>query len=597
VPEHLKWDLTAIFADSAAFEACFSECQSLIPGLAAYKGRLNRTGKVLLEALEYDQKVDNMLSRLFFYAQLKYTENAADQAVKAQLDRVKSLMKSAAETGSFFSVQLGRIKAERFANFTKTTPGLAIYAHYFEKLRIKQAHVRSPEVEELLAQMGDVLSGPSDLYDIFDTVILPDHMPEVITGGGEKIKLNDQVYAVGLESQDREVRKQAWEGMMKAFGAFGPMLAQNYLTRVKAAAFVTKAARYGSTLERALAGPHLPIAVYDSLVQTVRANLPSVQRYLSLRKKLLGVEELHMYDQYVPLVGSVDGKATYEEGKVMVLDALTPLGEDYVGRATRLLSARRTDVMPNKGKAGGAFSWGIWGVTPFMLLNWAGRLDDVSTLAHELGHNIHSEHAQDQHYINAGYPTFCAEVASTVNEQLLSHRLLQTTTDRARRLFLLNHELEAVRRTIVRQTLFAEFEREVHALVEAEKPVTHDDLCAIYKRLNEEYYGPAVAVDDLVKHEWSRIPHFMNPFYVYTYATGLSSAITIADKIIKEGKPAAEAYLGFLKDGNSKFPLDSLRAAGSDLSTPAPVDRAFRHFDAVLDEFEREIEALEKPAA
>jgi oligoendopeptidase F len=592
VPEHLKWDLSPVFESIASFEEYFAQTEALIAGFATFKDRLNKSGKILLAALEHDTDVSKRLDRLFFYAQLRCCEDASNQEAEALLARVEDLGKKIREAGAFFRPQLTAIKSERLRRFVEGTPGLAIYRHYFEKVMLDRPHVRSHEVEELLAQVGPVLSGPSSIFEVVNKLIVPRYMPAVPSENHEQVKLNNQVYMRNLHSPDREVRRQGWEGMMQTFGDFGPLLAKNYATRLAISVFEARARGYGSALEQGLSGPHLPVAVYDSLVGTVRANLPLVQRYLRLRQRLLDVSELHMYDLYVPLVAGVDADVTIDEAKQDVLAAVGILGADYVSRAERAFNGRRIDFMPNEGKETGAFSAGIWGVQPYMLLNSAGRFGDTYTLAHELGHNLHSEYAEDQEYINAGYPIFCAEVASTVNEQLLAHHHLSTSADPRKRLYLLNEQLEAIRLTIVRQTLFAEFEREAHKLAEAGKPITLDVLCELHKRLNTEYYGPAVVIDDLVKHEWARIPHFMNPFYVYTYATGLSAAVTIADRIIKEGQPAVEAYLGFLRDGKSKFALDSLRGAGADLSTPVPVERAFKHFEATLDAFEAELVRL-----
>lgn len=592
VPAHLKWDLSPIFENVSAFDLCFAETDAAIALIAAFKGRLNRSGKILLAALELNDAVSKKYDRLYYYAQLRYFEDATNQEAEVLLARVKQLGDKIREACSFFQPQLTAIKPERLARFIEHTPGLAIYSHYLEKIMINRPHVRSAEIEAMLAQVNKVLGAPDGLFESFDSMILPRHWPMVAAAEGKEVKLNNQVYMRHLQSPDREIRRQGWEGMMQTFGEFGPLLAKNYASRVDAAMFEAQARNYASTLEHGLAGPRLPVAVYDSLVGTVRANLPLVQRYLRLRQKMLGLSELHMYDLYVPLVSGVDADVSFEEAKKEVLAAVAILGDGYLSDAKKAFDGRRIDVMANVGKRSGAFSWGIWGVHPYMSLNWSGRFGDISTLAHELGHNIHSVRANAQAYINSNYTIFCAEVASTVNEQLLSHQQLSTTSDPRKRLYLLNEQLEDIRQTIVRQTLFAEFEREAHRMAETGQPLTLEVLNDLHLRLNTEYYGPAVVIDDLVKHEWSRIPHFMNPFYVFTYATGLSSAVTIADRIVKEGQPAVDAYLRFLSDGKSRFSLDSLRDAGSDLSTPAPVERAFNHFKVTLDAFEVELARL-----
>jgi oligoendopeptidase F len=391
-----------------------------------------------------------------------------------------------------------------------------------------------------------------------------------------------------LESRDRGVRETAWQTMHGTYDKYRNTMAATLAANVKRDLFTARARRYSSALEAALSPHNIPVSVYDTLIDTVHANLPTLQRYLELRKRTLGVDQLHMYDLYVPLVADLDYKVTYEEARETVAKALEPLGDQYV-RVVRDAFARRwVDVLENEGKRSGAYSWGAYGTHPFVLLNYQDKLNDMFTLAHEMGHAMHSHFTwSTQPFVYGDYTIFVAEVASTLNEALLTQYLLRTTQDRALRLYIINHYLDGFRATLFRQTLFAEFEREVHARAEAGEALTPELLCQVYKRLNDQYYAPAAHVDDLINIEWARIPHFYSSFYVYQYATGISASAALAQQILTEGQPAVDRYLRFLSSGSSDYSIALLRDAGVDMSSPAPVQQAIDTFGRFVDEMER----------
>ena len=391
-----------------------------------------------------------------------------------------------------------------------------------------------------------------------------------------------------LENKDRSVREAAFNAMHSAYNQMRNTLATNYSLRVKSDIFFSRSRKYGSSLKAALGPANIPVAVYDNLVSTVNENLPSLHRYLELRKQVLSLSELHIYDLYVPMVKEIDYKITHSQARETCLAALAPLGADYVETLRKGFESRWVDVAENQGKRSGAYSWGSYGTYPFMLLNWQDSMDSMFTLIHEAGHSMHSFHSrQTQPYCYGDYTLFVAEVASICNEMLLTHQLLKNTDDPALKRYVINHALDGFRGTMFRQTLFAEFERDAHARAEAGEALTPEMLCGLYMNLNRKYYGAVVSLDDLVEIEWARIPHFYSSFYVYQYATGISAAVALSQQIIEEGSPAARRYLRFLSGGSSKYSLDLLKDAGVDLSTPAPIQQALDVFSSYIGEFEK----------
>jgi oligoendopeptidase F len=592
IPVELTWDLSTIFADTDAWEKAFVIASAYPARLASYKGRVRRSGRILLEYLQLSEECYKLLSKLYYFASMRSDQDTAVSANKAMVERCLALWSEASAAGSFYTPEILAIKPERLAKFVASTPGLSVYQHDFDEINRSRPHVRSAEVEKLLAGTTMVAQGPQSIYGSLTDADLV--LPLVTDDEGKQIRLTDSNYSTLLDSKNRDVRRAAFEAMFGTYKGLRTTISAMYSAQVNVNIFGARAANHSGVLSQALHGSNIPASVYDSLVDTVHANLPLLHRYLDVRKRILGVDQLHMYDLYVPLLGDVDDKIAYADAVETVLAAFAPLGEEYCDTLRKGFASRWVDVMPNKGKASGAYSGGCYGTNPFMLLNWMGNIDSMFTLAHEAGHSMHSHYSRStQPYTYSGYTTFVAEVASTTNEALLAHYLLSRTSDPKMRLYIINSQLEGIRTTLIRQTLFAEFEREAHARAEAGEPLTADVLCSIHRELNEKYYGAAVHVDELIDIEWARIPHFYNSFYVYQYATGISSAVSLSRQLLTEGAPAVERYLRFLKSGSSDFSINLLRKAGVDLSTPAPIQAAFDAFAEYLDLFESEFAKLQ----
>jgi oligoendopeptidase F len=592
VPVELTWDLTTIYPTEEAWEADFARCSEYPAKLSAYKGRIRRSGRILLEYIKLSEECSQMGRRLYLYAHLHSDEDTANSHYQALVGRCKTLFTQLGAAMAWYKPELLTIKPERLAKWMDKVPGLALYKQDFDEYARQREHVCSKDVEQVLALAGEISSSASAIHGAIDNADIS--LPTVTGPDGNPVQLTHGNWAVMLDCKDREVRRGAFNAMFGWFDGFRNTLAATYAAQVKTDVFHTRARKYGSCIERALAGSNIPVSVYDNLVSTVHANLPLLQRYLELRKRILGVEQLEWYDLYLPLVDGVNDNIAYADAQETVLAALAPLGEEYVSALRDGFKSRWIDVVETKGKRSGAYHSGAWGCNPFMLLNWQATIDSMFTLAHEAGHAMHSWFSKrTQPYTYSGYTLFVAEVASTTNEQLLAHYLLQRTTDPKMRLYIINHMMESIRKTLVRQTLFAEFEREAHALAEAGKPLTADSLCKLHLELNEKYYGPVCHIDPKLGIEWARIPHFWTPFYVYQYATGISAAFEFAKKILNEGQPAVDAYIGnFLKAGSSDYSIDILQAAGVDLSSPAPVQAAFDAFAEYLKLFEEEFARL-----
>ena len=586
VPVEKTWDLTKIFATDADWEAAFAMIERRYPELVAFKGKLKRSGKNMLAFFLLRNELYTTWYQLHVYASMKSDEDTANSLYTGFKKRMRTMGAQIGAAMAWVTPELLSIKPERLEQFYKTAPGLEAFRHDLDETMAERAHVRSPEVEQVLAALSPVRGGVGEAYDALCDADMV--LPDVKLDSGEMKALTQGNYGgFFLDSQNRGERQRAFEAMMGSYKGLRNTMAALYGTNVQDAVIGAKIRNWPSALEQAVCGIHLPVSVYTSLVDTVNANLPRLHRYLDIRKRLLGVDELHMWDLYVPLVPSVEWKVTWEEAQEMVLAAVAPLGSEYVDTLRRGFASRWVDVVENKGKASGAYSGGCYGTAPYMLMNWFDSLDTAYTLGHEAGHSMHSffsRRTQPFHY--SGYTLFLAEIASTCNEALMTHYLLKVTTDPEKRKYIIGHALEGFRTTLFRQTLFAEFEMEAHAIVERGEALTADVLCALHKRLNDKYYGAAVHVDQIIEDEWARIPHFYRNFYVYQYATGISAATALARQIITEGEPAVQRYLKFLSSGSSDYSINLLKAAGVDLSTPAPIQLALDAFNDLLTEFE-----------
>ncbi len=587
VPTAYTWNLESIYATDADWEADFARVVALLPEVRAFQGRLSESGEVLLEALQRRDAAYEVWSRLFVYATMRMHEDSANSTYQALADRATTLANDLNAAAAYVTPEILAIPQERLDSFLSGVAGLQLYRHALDEINRQRAHVLSAEMEALLAQAAELANAPDHVFEMLNNADLK--LPILRDDKGNEVQLTQGNYVpTFLESHDREVRRAAFEAMLGTYRTYRNTLAATYAAQVKSDIFFSRARHYGSSLEAALDPNNIPVSVYDNLITTVDANLPTLHRYLSLRKRLLGLDALHMYDLYVPMVREVEYKVPYAEAQEQVARALEPLGASYVEPLRRGFASRWIDVLENEGKRSGAYSWGSYGTQPFVLLNYQESMDSMFTLAHEMGHSMHSYFTwQTQPFPYGSYTLFVAEVASTLNEALLTHYLLQNTSDRALRMYIVNHALETFRTTLYRQTLFAEFERDAHARAEAGEALTPELLSASFKALNEKYYGPVVAVDDLIEIEWARIPHFYSSFYVYQYATGISASAALARQIVAEGEPAVQRYRRFLSSGSSDYSINLLREAGVDLSTPTPIQQALDTFAEYLDQLER----------
>lgn len=586
VPEHLQWDLTTIYTNDDLWEKDFQRVKSLIPQITAFQGKLGESGKVLLEAFQKRDEASEILGRLYVYANMRLHEDTAVAKYQALSDRAETLSNELSAVSAFITPEILAIPQEKVAKFIAETPGLELYKFKLDELNRRRPHIRNAEVENLLAQANDVCGTSDRVYEQFTTADMK--LPHVEDKDGNLIQLTQGNYGARfLDSRDRGERQRGFEAMLGSYQKYRNTFGALYSAQVKSDIFNSRARNYESAIQAALDTINVPVSVYSTLIDTVHANLPKLHRYLSLRKKALGLSDLHMYDLYVPIVPDVEYKVSYDEAQKIILEALKPLGSKYVETLRSGFGSRWVDVIENEGKRSGAYSWGSYGTNPFMLMNWQDTMDSMFTLAHEAGHSMHSFFTRGtQPYPYGNYTLFVAEVASTCNEALLRHHLLQTVDDKAVRALVVNDALEGFRTTLYRQALFAEFERETHARAEAGEALTPELLCTIFKALNDKYYGAVCTVDDSIEVEWARIPHFYSPFYVYQYSTGISVATALAHQIVTEGEPAIERYLRFLSAGSSDYSINLLRDAGVDLSTPKPIQQALDTFERYLDEFQ-----------
>ncbi len=586
VPVELTWNLETIYETPEAWEQAFQRVSDELPKLAAFEGKLGDSAQTFYDAFQLDNELSQVLGKLYVYASLRSDEDTSNGQNLARMSRIQALGAKAAAASAYMTPEILAIPQERIDSFLREDTRLELYRHVLDELLRRKPHVRSAEVEALLAEVSEALEAPSQVFNMANNADLK--LPTIKDADGQDVELTKGNYVLFLEDHHRSVRKDAFEAMHSTFLKQRNTYAATLNGQVKAQIFEARARRYDSAREAALDANNIPVSVYDNLVETVHNNLGALHRYLRLRKRMLGMDDLHLYDLYVPMVGDIDYKVSYEQAKEMVAKALAPLGGDYVEDMVRGFNSRWVDVLENEGKRGGAYSSGTYGTNPFVLLNYQDNLDNMFTLAHEFGHSMHSFYTRrTQPYPYAGYTIFVAEVASTLNEALLTHYLLETTTDQALRKYILNHYLEGFRTTLYRQTMFAAFERQIHAAAEANEALTADSLSQMYKALNDAYYGPEVHVDDLISIEWARIPHFYYNFYVYQYATGISASAALAQQILSEGAPAVERYRRFLTRGSSDYSINLLRDAGVDMTSPAPIQQALDLFDRYIGEMEK----------
>ena len=575
------WDFTDIFESDEAWEAALNEADAMIDTIAEIPGTLGNSPEAMKAGLDKIFSASRRMELVYLYAMLRKNVDNGDPKYQTMQGRAMNLAVKMSTACAFMEPEILAIDKQRLDEMMND-PMLATYRHLLEDSDRMRAYTKDKQTETMLAMLADAAGTPSDCFDMLESVDMT--FPEITDENGEKITLTHGNFGVFRESGDQRVRRDSFELYFGEFKKFINTFAAMYAGSVKMDNYFTRVRGYASSCERALFADNVPVSVYDKLIEAIHQGLPTMRRYLDLRRRVLGLEELNMYDLYCPIVKDVEMTVTFDEAKEMVRKATLPLGEEYQKLLDRAFGERWIDVYENKGKTTGAYSCGVFGVHPYVLLNYTDTLDDAFTLAHELGHAMHSYFSDThQDFPNHDYRIMVAEVASTVNEVLLTRYLLSTETDPTRRAYILNHFLEGFRTTVFRQTLFAEFEREAHDLQMNGTPLTAELLNGIYHKLNALYYEGAV-VNELQDIEWARIPHFYNAFYVYKYATGFSSAVTIAKKILEEN--GAEDYLRFLSTGGSDYPLEELKIAGVDLTQPDAVAAAMTEFDAALTELE-----------
>ena len=579
-----QWDLTPMFESDAAWETALDSLDADIESLAAFAGKL--TDAVTIGAyLDASTEVGRKVERLYCYASQRHDEDTRDDKAQSMYARIGSKYVKMAAALSFAQPEILSLPEETLAAIVND-PAVADYKFNLEDLLRGKPHTLTKAEEKLLASFGEVMSAPSEIYhNLEDADLLFDAVKD---GSGETVEVTGSNFVPLEMSTDRTLRENAFHSYYKSYREHINTFAASYAGAIKAATAEAAARNYPSSRAMAMAGENVPAEVYDNLVATVRKHIPAMHRYVRLRKKMLGVDALHFYDVYAPLVGDLKKSYSYETAQEMVLKAVAPLGEDYQATVRKAYAERWIDVYPNRGKRGGAYSGGCYDSNPYILLNFSGTLDSVSTLAHEMGHTIHSwrsrQHQPPQY---ADYTLFVAEVASTVNENLLIEQLLANENDPQTRLYLLNQYLENFKGTVYRQTMFAEFELEMGRMSEAGQALTADVLCEKYKALNELYYGPDMVCDEGIALEWARIPHFFYDYYVFQYATGFSAAVAIAERILTEGAPAVADYKRFLSGGSSTDPISLLKIAGVDMSRPESIDSALALFGELIDELDK----------
>lgn len=584
VPQEYTWNTADLFPSDEAWEAELEAVRAEGQKVTAYAGTLGRSGSGLLEFLKAEDALNVRLSALANYAMRKSDQDTRNPKYQAVMGRFSAVRAELSRLSAFVTPELMAIPDGKMEQFYAEAPGLELYRRHFDVLRARRDHILSDAEEKLLAAAGEATGVPSDAFGKLTNADLT--FPDAVDGEGRQVPLSNGAFVSCEMSEDRVLRKNAYETFYGVYGSIKNTAASLLSGEMKRRRFVASARKYPSALNAAVSGNRVPEEVYHTLIKTVNANLDKFHRYIALRKKLLRVDELHMYDVYVSMIPGGDKKISFEGAKDTVYQALAPMGEEYRAIIKEGFENRWIDVYENVGKRSGAYSAGAL-CHPYVLLNHKDNLDSMFTLAHEMGHAVHSylsNKVQPQVYRN--YPIFVAEVASTCNEALLMEYLLGNTTDKKERAVLINHFLEEFKGTLYRQTMFAEFELRMGELDAAGEALTADRLCREYKALNEKYYGPDMVTDDLIALEWARIPHFYMNYYVYQYATGYSAAIALSRKILKEGPAAVKDYITFLSGGRSKDPIDLLKGAGVDMSTAAPIQSALDLFGELLDEME-----------
>ncbi|MBU3136031.1 oligoendopeptidase F [Clostridium gasigenes] len=587
IEEKCKWKVNKVFSSDEEWEKAFKELKEEAPNLKSFEGKLENAEN-LIKYLDIYEKTSRKAEIIYVYAHLRCDEDTKNSKYQGMMSKIDSYMAEFATYTAYFVPEILEMPENFIKESIKKNPKLKIYEFLFNDILKEKPHILSKSQEELLAGVSDCLDSPSSIHSIFTNADMK--FGDVTDEDGKKVELTEGNYSSFIKSKNRAVREEAFKTLFKEYKGFENTLATILSSSIKNFNFGAKIRKYEGALDSSLKPNNIPLEVYRNAIKTINDNLSSMHRYVALKKRLLGLEEMHMYDLYVPVIEVPKNHIEFDDAVKMIVEGLNPLGEEYLNIFKDGVKDGWIDIYQNKGKRGGAYSWGGYDTMPYVLLNYNYELNDVSTLAHEMGHSIHSYYSRkEQPYIYAGYTLFCAEVASTTNEALLIHYLINKETDKQKRLYLINQELEQIRTTVFRQLMFAEFELYTHESLENGIPLTAEDYNKAWIELNQKYFGPDMIVDPEIDVEWSRIPHFYSDFYVYQYATGYAAASAFAKSILDKKENAVEKYVTFLKSGGSNYPIEILKKAGVDMTTSKPVEATIERFNELLDMIEKEI--------
>ncbi|MCD3193739.1 oligoendopeptidase F [Clostridium botulinum C] len=575
-----KWNIEKIYSNVEEWENDFYKLKEKAKEFEKYKGKLSNPDE-LLGFLRLDEEVSRLGEKLLVYAFLKGDEDTSNNVNQALRTKIEMYFSELSSLSAFFVPEILSYDKKVIEDAINKLPELKVYEVMLERILKRKPHTLTTEMEEMLAAVSDNLNAPSNIFSILTNADMT--FPVIKDEEGKDVELTEGNYSIFIKSKDIRVRMAAFKALFNTYKHFKNTLATSLTSSIKNFSFIAKTRKYNSSIESSLEPNDIPIEVYDNVIKTINENLDSLHRYVKIKKKLLGLDEIHMYDLYVPVIDTPKEHIEFSKAVEMVNEALKPLGDEYIKIFNNGIKDRWIDIYENKGKRKGAYSWGTYDTMPYVLLNYNYELNDVSTLAHEMGHSIHSYYSRkEQPYIYANYTLFCAEVASTVNENLLINNLIKNETDKNKKLYLINTQLEQIRTTVFRQVMFAEFEKITHEKIDNGEPLTSDDLCKIYHELNVKYFGPDMIIDEEIDMEWARIPHFYSDFYVYQYATGYSAANSFVKQILDGGEEAVEKYKGFLKAGGSDSPINILKKAGVDMTTPKPIEDTINRFNELL---------------
>jgi len=584
------WRLEDIFATDEAWEVELVAVKDLMPGIEKYQGKLADSSETLLEVLKLNDQITQRGRKLYSYASMRHDQDTANGVYQSQKSRIMTLATEIGAASSFMTPEILSIDEEKLATFLKENQDLQLYRHQLAMINGQRPHTLSADKEALLAGMSEIASAPGTTFGMLNNADMK--FPTIEDDKGNLVEITHGNYISFLESSNQDVRRRAFKAVYSTYGSYKNTFASTLAANVKKDNYFAKVRNFENARHAALSNNHIPESVYEQLVETVNENLHLLHRYMKLRKKMLGLDELHIYDVYTPLLPEAKISVTYEESMELVKESLKIMGEEYSAIVEEGFAERWVDVYENEGKRSGAYSGGTYGTPPYILMNWQDNVNNLFTLTHEFGHSVHSYLSRkNQPFVYGSYSIFVAEVASTCNEALLNHYMLEKTTDKSERLYLLNNFLDGFKGTVFRQTMFAEYEHLIHTLAQAGEALTADSLTDMYLDLNRRYFGDEVTIDDEIGLEWARIPHFYYNYYVYQYSTGYAAAQALSKQILEEGAPATERYINeFLKAGNSDYPIEVLKKAGVDMNSKAPIEDAMKVFEDYLTQMEALVE-------